>query len=414
MAHYNLGTALHREGRLSEAEASLRQALHGKPDYAPAQYQLGVVLKDALRLDAAQAWLEQALQLKPDFVEALCVLADVLRLQGNAAAARAAMDRALAIQPSAALQVRSALLLPVIYESRDELERERSRLEQSLARLSTEVLAIDDPAESVGSTAFYLAYQGRNDRDLLARLAAIYRRAAPELDYVAPHCRAAAPRPDPRRPIRVGFLSAFFYRHTVGKLNLGFLRNLSRAHFAVTLLRFPGPDDAMARSLAQSADQVVTLPRNLDLARRQIADQELDVLYYADVGMDPLTYFLAFARLAPVQCVAWGHPVTTGIPTIDYFLSSTSLEPEDAAAQYTEELVRFDRINTYYYEPKIDGPVKDRAALGLDLGANLYVCTQSLFKIHPEFDPLLGRILRGDPRGRVVLIEGPCRIGGRS
>jgi predicted O-linked N-acetylglucosamine transferase (SPINDLY family) len=176
----------------------------------------------------------------------------------------------------------------------------------------------------------------------------------------------------------------------------------------VTLLRFPGPDDDLARALMQSADRVVTLPRNLDLARRQIADLELDVLYYTDIGLDPLTYFLAFARLAPVQCVAWGHPVTTGITTIDYFLSSTALEPDDAAAHYTEELVRLDRINTYYYEPKIEGPVKDRAALGLDPGANLYVCAQSLFKIHPDFDVLLGQILHGDPQGRIVLIEGPC------
>ncbi len=40
----------------------------------------------------------------------------------------------------------------------------------------------------------------------------------------------------------------------------------------------------------------------------------LDILFYPDLGMTPLTYFLAFARLAPVQCVSWGHPVTTGIP----------------------------------------------------------------------------------------------------
>ena len=407
-AHYNRATAHHREGRLGEAETDLRQALLLNPDYAPAHYQLGVVLKDALRLDAAGACLEQALRLEPGFVDALCALASVLALAGNTSAARVAMDRALAIRPGGgALAVRSALILPVIYESQEELERERTRLDQTLARLATEALAIDDPAESVGATPFYLAYQGKNDRDLLARLAALYRRASPELDYVAPHCHSVFGRPEVSRPIRVGFLSTFFYRHTIGKLNLGMIRNLSREHFAVTLLRFPGPDDDLARALMQSADRVVTLPRNLDRARRQIAGLELDVLAYADIGMDPLTYFLAFARLAPVQCALWGHPVTTGIPTIDYFLSSTFLEPDDAAAHYTEELVRFDRINTYYYEPKIEGPLMDRATLGLDPGANLYVCTQSLFKVHPEFDSVLGQILRGDPRGRIVLIEGP-------
>jgi protein O-GlcNAc transferase len=65
-------------------------------------------------------------------------------------------------------------------------------------------------------------------------------------------------------------------------------------------------------------------------------------------------------------------------------------------------------INTFYYEPRISPPVKGRAALGLPEAANLYVCTQSLFKIHPEFDAVLGAVLRGDPSGRLVLIEGMC------
>jgi predicted O-linked N-acetylglucosamine transferase (SPINDLY family) len=407
-AHYNLGTVLHRVGQPGEAETELRQALELDPAYAPAHYQLGVVLKDILRLDEAQSALERALQLEPTFVDAWSVLANVHVLQGRMALARSALDQALAIEPGGALQVRAALLLPVIYESVEEVEHERARLEQRLARLSTEDLTIVNPAESVGATAFYLAYQGKNDRDLLERLATIYRRAAPELSFVAPHCRSPGGRTAAGRPIRVGFLSAFFYRHTIGKLNLGLIRNLSRAHFTVTLLRFPAPDDDLARALDASADRVVTLPRNLEAARQHVAALELDVLYYTDIGMDPLTYFLAFARLAPVQCVAWGHPVTSGIPTIDYFLSSALLEPDDGPAHYTEELVRFAKINTYYHEPRIAGAVKNCSALGLSVSGNMYVCAQSLFKIHPGFDAVLGAILRGDRWGRVVLIEGPC------
>lgn len=42
-------------------------------------------------------------------------------------------------------------------------------------------------------------------------------------------------------------------------------------------------------------------PRDLHSARRAVSQEKLDVLVYPDVGMEPLTYFLAFARLAPVQ-----------------------------------------------------------------------------------------------------------------
>ena len=33
-----------------------------------------------------------------------------------------------------------------------------------------------------------------------------------------------------------------------------------------------------------------------------------------------MTYFLAYARLAPVQVVTWGHPDTTGLRTVDWML----------------------------------------------------------------------------------------------
>jgi predicted O-linked N-acetylglucosamine transferase (SPINDLY family) len=174
----------------------------------------------------------------------------------------------------------------------------------------------------------------------------------------------------------------------------------------VTLFRFPGPDDSMSRAFDAQAGRVVTLSPKLEIARRQVAEERLDVLYYPEIGMDPLAYFLAFARLAPVQCVSWGHPVTSGIPTIDYFLSSARMEPEGAEAHYTETLVRFPNINVYYEEPKLTLPAKVRQDFGLDEAAHLYLCTQSLFKIHPDFDEVLGAILSADAQAIVVLLTG--------
>jgi len=406
VAHHNLGTVLHRLGLLRDAEASLRTALRYAPDYASAHFVLGAVLKDAFLYADARASLERALALAPDYVEAMNTLAAVYGAQGMVAEARAVAARAQAVRPSDAQKVRSALLLPVIYDSAEELLRERRRFEGELARLEAEPLAVDDPYQDVGLTTFYLAYQGENDRDAHARLAALHRRACPGLDFVAPHCRPGAEAPPPDAPVRVGFLSAFFFDHTIGKLNLGFVRGLPRERLSVTLFRFPGPDDPLARALQDAADRVVALPRRLDAARERVAEERLDVLYYADIGMDPLTYFLAFARLAPVQCVTWGHPVTTGIPTVDYFLSCALVEPDGAEAHYTERLVKFNHINSCYDEPEPPRASKTRRDLGLDDGDHVYACTQSLFKLHPEFDDALGAILRGDPRGVVVLLSG--------
>src|SRR5262249_9395174 len=239
-----------------------------------------------------------------------------------------------------------------------------------------------------------------------AALAAVYARATPSLSYVAPHCRRPAPPGGAGRPLRGGFLSPFFPNHTIARLHPRPARPPSPSRFPRPPPRPPAHGNTAARSFRDSADAVVALPEHLDLARRRVAEQQLDVLLYTDVGMDPLTYFLAFARLAPVQCVTWGHPVTTGIPAMDYFLSSELLEGGGAERHYTEKLVRLPTLNTYYHRPSPPSPLKGREQFGLPADGHLYGCPQSLFKFHPEFDELLGAILRRDPQGTLVLITG--------
>src|SRR5262249_9771021 len=283
-------------------------------------------------------------------------LATFLQEQGDWAEALACLEKARALAPDDGLKIKAALTLPILYGSAEEVRRQRRRVEQAVARLREGPLSVADPLEAIGSTAFGLAYQGLNDRALQAALAEIHARATPSLTYVAPHCA----RPAPGRPLRVGFLSQFFHNHTIGRLNAGLIRHLSRADFRVVVLRPPGKDDALARSIQASADEAVALPAHLDSARRRGAQHRPALLFYTDVGMDPLTYFLAFARLAPVQCVTWGHPVTTGIPALDYFISSDLLEADGAESHYTEKLVRLKTLAVYYDRPAPPASAKGR------------------------------------------------------
>jgi predicted O-linked N-acetylglucosamine transferase (SPINDLY family) len=121
--------------------------------------------------------------------------------------------------------------------------------------------------------------------------------------------------------------------------------------------------------------------------------------------MDPVTYSLGHSRFARVQCVTWGHPVTSGIPAIDYFISSESLEPPGSQSQYTEKLVKLPSLAVCYRRPKLT-TTKTRADFGLGVDATLYGCLQMLWKFHPDFDPILGQILRRDPKGQVLIIKG--------
>ena len=65
-----MGNTLKELGRLDEAEASYRQAITLKPDFAEAHSNLGVTLQELGRLDEAEASYRQAIALKPDFAKA--------------------------------------------------------------------------------------------------------------------------------------------------------------------------------------------------------------------------------------------------------------------------------------------------------------------------------------------------------
>lgn len=62
-------------------------------------------------------------------------------------------------------------------------------------------------------------------------------------------------------------------------------------------------------------------------------------MFYPEVGMDPATCALAALRLAPLQVAGWGHPATTGLPSIDLFVSGELLEGPSAERHYRETLI---------------------------------------------------------------------------
>jgi predicted O-linked N-acetylglucosamine transferase (SPINDLY family) len=397
----NLGNVVRELGHLAEARACFDRALQLRPGFAEALNNIAGILHDQERLSEATQFYEQALHARPDYAVAWNNYGNLLRDEGKWADSLRCFERALQLTPHDGLKIKAALVTPVIVDSAEEIYSHRGRIHQSIARLQTEKLSVDDPVTDIGLTSLYLAYHGRNDRDLQSGMAAVFCRATPSLTS-AP---TRLPGPNPSR-LRIGFISRHFHNHSNARLNVGLLRALSRERFRVVLLGFPGRDDAYSQYVRESADEVVTLSLHLDTARQQIVEQQLDVLFYTDIGMEPLTYFLAFARLAPVQCTTWGVPVTTGIPAIDYYISSDDLEPPHAEQHYTERLVRLKNLPTYYYAPRLSASPKTRAALGLDNAAHLYACPQSLFKIHPDFDALLGQILRADGRGYVLLLSG--------
>jgi len=101
-AHNNLGHALARDGRGSEAIARYTEALRIKPDYAEAHNNLGFTLAEQGRASEAMGHYYEALRVLPDYVEAHNNLGVALAGEGNADGAIQHLSDAVRIEPGRA------------------------------------------------------------------------------------------------------------------------------------------------------------------------------------------------------------------------------------------------------------------------------------------------------------------------
>lgn len=256
---------------------------------------------------------------------------------------------------------------------------------------------LEDTAR-LGRTLFHLAHHGLSDRE--------------DQEVLAETLPGFAPLPSESgrstSRLRIGFVSAYLSDHSVGKM-LAEVVALLAERFDVSVFRLSSrrSDDQVRRYVDDRVGASVELNGlNVFDARRRIAAANMDVLVFADVGMEPFSVSLASSRLARVQCAWWGHPVTTGSKSVDYFLSLDT-EIDDAYEEYTEQLVRLDAVNTAPFAQVLDLSVNaSRAHLveEPDPGGALYLVLGRLFKLHPDFDAALLDILSRDPTGVVVLV----------
>ncbi len=400
-AHGAMGNALHGLGRTDEAVSAYRRAIEIDPNLAEAHNSLGNAMKLQGNYEKALGSYRRAIKIDPNYASAHYNLGNAQHDLGQFESSVASLEKCRKLDNSSGVAVRLALLSPIIAASTGQIKSVRGNVESALDDLTNQGLRIADPCLETRFTNFLFAYHGLDDRPLQEKIATFYLRACPDLGWTAPHCKK-----DRRKgKVRLGIISAHFTGHTVAKLFGGVIKTLSRDRLELVLFDASGKGTGVAETYAGHIHKVVALATNsLSGARGQIAAEEPDVLFYPDIGMNSLTFFLAFSRLAPVQCCSWGHGITTGIPNMDYFISCTAMEDPDGQKYYSEKLVTLDHFPMFYARPPLPGPPPGRAALGLPEEGALYVCPQSLFKFHPDFDATLGALLRRDPEGKLILI----------
>jgi predicted O-linked N-acetylglucosamine transferase (SPINDLY family) len=201
--------------------------------------------------------------------------------------------------------------------------------------------------------------------------------------------------PEPGERIRVGVVSSFYYSHSNWKIPIkGWISQLDRKRFEVTGYHVGVIHDEQTDVAARMCDRFVHRIVDTERWRREILADKPHVLIYPGLLMDTSSLQLAAQRLAPVQCNSWGHPETSGLSTLDYFLSSDLMEPPEAQSYYTEKLVRLPNLSIFY-EPVEGTPVVvTREELGLRPRSTVFWSAQSLYKYLPQYDDVFVRIAR--------------------
>jgi CRISPR-associated protein Csy1 len=400
-------------GNLSDACEALKQWLEQQSQDAEAWERLGRLYAVMHSYARAESCLRRALEIDPQRHDAKQTLLYTLKQLGLTEALVESANSILRQQPNhlPALVAR-ALYLPPIYRDLAELRQYRRRYTEELNKLASrdpiQLAAHNDVAKLEWSN-FYLAYQG--EHDLVAQKT--YSRflqgilCASKIPQLSDDQRRARTTIEGQR-IRVGFLSSFFQICTVGKYFSSWVTDLPRDRFDVHLY-FTGPrPDALTNELARYCTCFRHLRSGVAATAQQLLDDQLDILIYPEVGMEGEVCLLANLRLAPIQMACWGHPVTTGSSTIDYYLSCTDMEPEDGPEHYSESLITLSGLGTRYVWPAT-AKNATRAQLRLPVDQHIYLVPQSLFKIHPDNDEIYMQILERDSKAVLVFFASHAR-----
>lgn len=386
---------LHREqGKSSACLTGYLKASLLEPKDPLIQFSLGQAAQEARDYVIAQTAYSTAIELAPEQPNSYLNRSLIYAEQGQIGKAKNDIEVARRIG-APWVEWREALMMPLIAGSNQEIDSHREMLERWLG--NAEIPALNNPVQQIGCPIFALAYQGRNNSGINRKISKSLSQACPQLAFTGSKDESF------RDQKRIVFASSHFRDHTVGLITEGIIHHLDREKFEVHVVRPFGPADEVTRRIEDAADQYHVVSADPFEARKSIADLEADAIYFADIGMEPWSYYLGFARMARFQCVGWGHADTPCLPEIDSFISCDGFDPANATEFYGEELLRTKRVPAYLdYQPHLFP--KNRET---ENSVRRIICPQSLFKIHPDMDQVFELILENIPNARIYLPKAP-------
>lgn len=468
-AYNNLGNIFLAQNQVDKAEAYFRKAITVVPLHFGSYINLGNLLLDKYQqIDAAIANYEKAFDLNPSDPDSLSNLSIAYKLKDNQPEslfcqaysyfkqskyeeALKLYEEAIAIDPQSkklylhlswtleflgkreealeklkfalqlfpndfVIQMVILQIIPVVYQDVEEIELSREVFRERLDLL-VQSLSLDTETQCVNAlyaigrqTNFYLAYQCKNDLDLQREYGQIVHKIM-TANYPQWSKNLPIPTLQPGERIRVGYISTHLHNHNGANWALGWIKNHHRQDFQIYCYHVGFKTDKLTEQFQLCSHSYVHIPNSLEAICNQIIADKLHILVFPAIGMSAVDGQLASLRLAPIQCTAWGHPVTSGLPTVDYYLSSELMEPENAQDHYSEQLVRLPNIGLCYSKPILPPFKSSRSEFGLPEDSILYLCCQSIFKYLPQYDYIFTVIARQLSNAKFVFISASVTEG---
>ena len=206
--HRQLGQAMFLANNMTDARGVYETAIGLFPTDATFHYNLGVVFSLQGELRQAIACYRRAIDLKPDFVDAVMNLAVILQRDGNFDQALVHYNQAYALAPDHV----------DILANRGELLKEIGRLNEAFDDFGTVYALKPDHPIALDNLILLMHYiPGITREQIHTRLNQWNQRVAvPLRNKRTPHHRQL----DPDKRLRIGFVSADFRNHPVGRFIL--------------------------------------------------------------------------------------------------------------------------------------------------------------------------------------------------
>ena len=299
--------------------------------------------------------------------------------------------------------VRATVRLPAFTDTNEASDWWRDRLIVELQALT--LLAQksecrgDERAACLASTPFFAAYC---ERDVTAIQFAWGDFVEAVVSPLRDELQRAAPRV--AKAVRsVGIVSNRVTDSSAGRFFNSWITSIKAAGFDVRVYAIGASDHVTSE--IERAVGLHRFPKDDVSAWRSLSGQlstdKNDVLIFPEPQGSHLLQLIAGIRFAPIQCAAFGNPVTTGLHTFDYFLSPDDAESANAQRFYREKLVRLQGQGTTLSAPPAVSAY-GRESFGFASDEHIYLVSQQLQKWTPDFIAAIAQILSRDPKGRLV------------